>query len=230
MDGLALAFPITLVAYDVLKVFVALDVFAAHQIACIAYHLFWDAALAGNLYGKRTARTADFQLEERAHLVPVVEHRTIGHTVVVVGEMLQVLVMGGDDSPGLVLPQLPQHRLGDGAAYLRLRASAEFIDEQQGVGVRLPHHHLHVEQMAGVGAQVILYALLVADVDHDAMENAAMRAFAYRDGKAALEHVLQQPHRLEAYRLPPGVGTGDDEQALLLGEHDVERHHLLALA
>ena len=45
----------------------------------------------------------------------------------VVGKMLQVLVVGGDDAEGLFLPELLQHSLGNGTAYGRLRAASELV-------------------------------------------------------------------------------------------------------
>ena len=45
-------------------------------------------------------------------------------------------------------------------------------DEQKTGATASFHHVFHVEQMAGIGAQVVLYALFVPDVDEDATENA----------------------------------------------------------
>ncbi len=84
--------------------------------------------------------------------------------------------------------------------------------------------------MAGVGAQVVFDALLVADVDEDAAEDAGARVFADGDGQSALHHVLDEAHGLQAHRLASGVGAGDDEDALAAVQFDVERHGLLAVA
>ena len=52
MYGLALALPVSLVAHNVLQIFVALYVLRTHDVAGVAYHLFGQTSLAGYLYGK----------------------------------------------------------------------------------------------------------------------------------------------------------------------------------
>ena len=69
---LPLAFPVALVAHNVLQVFVALDIVGAHYLAGVSDHFLRYAGLASYLYGKRTARTPYLQLEKGAHLVAVV--------------------------------------------------------------------------------------------------------------------------------------------------------------
>ena len=53
--------------------------------------------------------------------------------------------------------------------------------------------------MTGVGAQVVIYALLIANVNENALEYACMAVVTHRYGYSALQHVLQQSHGLEAY-------------------------------
>ena len=137
--------------------------------------------------------------------------------------------MGGYHAVGTAPTKLLEHGLGYGSAYLGLGAGAELVDEQQRGAVGVAHHLLHVRQVARVRAEVVLYALLVAYVDEYVAEHARMRAFAHRYGQAALQHVLHEAHRLEAYRLAAGVGTGYDEYAPCLRQRYVERHHALAL-
>ena len=66
--------------------------------------------------------------------------------------------------------------------------------------------------MARVGREVVLDALLVADVDHDVLEGARRRTVTDGDAEAALQHVLQQSDGLQAYRLSAGIGSADDQQ------------------
>ena len=56
-----------------------------------------------------------------------------------------------------------------------------------------------------------------------------MATFVHRDKQSALQHVLQQTYCLQADRLSACVGTGDDEDAPLLVQFDVEWHHFLAM-
>ena len=57
----------------------------------------------------------------------VVEHGTIDHSFMVVGKVLQVLIVGGDDTKGLFLPELFQHGLGNGTANHGFCAASELV-------------------------------------------------------------------------------------------------------
>ena len=229
MHVLSLVLPVALVAHDVLQVFVALYVVGAHDVARLAYHLVGYARLACNLDGERRSRLTDGELEERSHLVAVVEHGAVGYAVVRVGVVLQVLVVGGYHAPCVLLHKLVEHSLCHSAANLRLGARAKLVDEQQRAFARLSHHVLHVQQVRRVGREVVLYALLVADVDHYVAEDAHLRSFAHGDGQSALQHVLQQTHRLQAHRLAAGVRTRYNQYVAVARQHDVERHDRLLL-
>ena len=117
----------------------------------------------------------------------------------VLSKVLQVLIVGGYHAKGLLLPELFQHGLCYGAADGGLCAATKLVYQQQRVFVGLLHHLLHVHQMTGICTQVVLNALLVANVDHYTLECAHCRSLAYGDGQAALQHVLQQSYRLQAY-------------------------------
>ena len=121
--------------------------------------------------------------------------------------MLKVLIVSRYDGPCSTFAQLVEHRLGDGSSDLRLCAGTELVDEDERAVTGLLHHHLHVHQVGGVGGEVVLQALLVADVDHHVVEDAGLRAVADRDGESALQHILQQAYRLQAHRLTAGVGS-----------------------
>ena len=83
--------------------------------------------------------------------------------------------------------------------------------------------------MAAIGTQVVLYALLVADIYKDVLEDAALRVFAHRNGQSALQHILQQTYCLQAYTLSAGIRTADDEDALFLVQFYLEWDNLLSL-
>ena len=127
VDGLPLAFPVTFVACDVKQVFVGIDVFSAHKLRGIGYHLLGNAYLAGYLYGEAAARVAYLQLEECGHLLAVVEHGTVHHSLRVLGKVLEVLVVRRDDAKGTFLHEALQYGFRNGAADSWLRASAELI-------------------------------------------------------------------------------------------------------
>ena len=83
--------------------------------------------------------------------------------------------------------------------------------------------------MGAAGAEVVLNGLLVANVDEDMLEQAHVGGALHGDEESALHHVLQETHALEAYGLAAGVGTGDEQDALVGFQGDVERYHLFAV-
>ena len=56
-----------------------------------------------------------------------------------------------------------------------------------------------------------------------------MATFVQGDEHTALQHILQKSYRFEAYRLAPGVRTGDDEDALLSVQLDVQGYYLFIM-
>ena len=229
MHVLTLVLPIALVAYDVLQVFVALDIVRTNDFACLLDHLVRNARLAGYLYGERRTRLSDSKLEERSHLVSVVQHGTVGYAVVRVGVMLEVLIVSGDDAPCHALHKLIEHSLCHSAADLRLSASTKLVDEQQSAVASLLHHILHVQEVRRVSGEIVLDALLVTDVNHDVGEYSHLRTLTHWYGQTALQHILQQTYRLQAHRFTSGVRTGDDEDVTVAGQHYVERNGGLVL-
>ena len=227
---LSLVFPIAAVAHDVEQVFVHIDVVAAHNLGRLVNDLLRQARLTGNLDGERTAGIAHRQLEQRLHVLAVIEHRPVDHTVGLVGKMFQVLVVGRHHAHHLMLVQLLEDGLGDGPANLRFGATAHLVDEDERLLAATREEKFHVLQVAAVGTQVVLDALLVTDVDKDVIEQPHVGIVAQSGQQATLHHVLHHAHGLETHRLAAGIWARDDQDAVLLVQGDVQRHDLLALA
>ena len=147
MNGLALVFPVTLVANDVLQIFVTLHISRTDDLGRVANHLFGKSYLTRDLDGKTATRLSDLQLKERAHLLSVVQHGTIDNTVVVFCKVFQILIVGRYNAIGSFLTELSQNRFGNRTADLRFGAGPELIDQQQRAVISLPHHILHIQQM-----------------------------------------------------------------------------------
>ena len=147
----------------------------------------------------------------------------------VVGKVLQVLIVGGYHAVCLLLAKLLQHSLGNGTANLRFRSSAKLVYQQQRPAIALAHHVLHVEEMTRIRTQVVLYTLLVAYVYHHVVEYTRARTLAHWYRQSALQHILQQSHRLQAHRLSSGIRARDKQNALLGSQGYVQRHHLLVV-
>ena len=227
---LPLVLPVAFVAHYVEQIFVAVHIVLPHYLRGVVYHILRDADLAGYLDGERTARLAYLEAEERLHLLPVVEHGAVHHSRMAVGVALQVLVVGGDDAVRARGDKPLEDGLRERAAYLRLRAAAKLVDEQQRPGARVFHHVLHIEQVRGVGAQLIGDALLVADINEHSLEHARARVLPHGHTHATLQHVLQQADGLQAYRLAAGVRARDEKYAPDGRELHIEWHSLAATA
>ena len=226
---LSLVLPVTAVTHDVEQVLVHVDVVAAHNLAGLVNDRLRQTRLAGNLNGKRTAGVAHRQLEERLHALAVIEHRAVDHTVGLVSKMLEVLIMGSHHAHHFVLIELFEYRLSDSTANLRLGAATHLIDEDERLLASLGQEQFHILQVAAVGAQVVLDALLVTDVDENIAEQSHVGIVTQRGQQAALHHVLHHTHRLEAHRLAAGIGPRNDQDAVFFVQIDIEGHDFLTL-
>ena len=126
----------------------------------------------------------------------VIEHGAVDDTFRLFGKMLEVGIVGSDDTEGLLLIEAGKDRFGDSAADEGFRAGTEFIDEQEGVTVRLANERLHIAQVGGVGRKVVGDGLFVSDVDHQAAEDTHATVFVKGHEQSALQHVLQQGNGL----------------------------------
>ena len=80
--------------------------------------------------------------------------------------------MGCNHTHHPVLVELLQDGLGNGSANLRLGTAAHLVDKDESFLTSLREEQLHVLQVAAIGTQVVLDALLVADVNENVMVQA----------------------------------------------------------
>ena len=93
-------------------------------------HLFGQAYLASDLYGKGTPRATYGELEERTHLVAVVEHSPVDEPSMILCVGLEILVVRRDHSEASRIVEAVEEGLCDCSADGRLSASTELIDEE----------------------------------------------------------------------------------------------------
>ena len=190
------------------------DEFFTGPVFGVLDNTFRQAHLPGEFECEGIAREADVQLEEGLDLGRVELHRSVDHSGVGRrGIELQVGVVGGYHSVDPAFVELRQDSLGYGATGCRLCPGPELVDQDEGFAVGFLEHRFHVLEEGTVGGQVVLQVLVVAYADHDPVEDGKFRSLGRRDGHAPLEHVLEQPCRLQADGLAPGVGAGDQEYA-----------------
>ena len=94
-------------------------------------HLFGQTYLASDLYGKGTPRATYGELEERTHLVAVVEHSPVDEPCMILGVGLEILIVRRDHAEAPRIIEAVEEGLCDCSADGRLSASAELIDEKQ---------------------------------------------------------------------------------------------------
>ena len=169
-DILALVFPIAAVTHNVEQILIHVDVVTTHNFGSLVDNLLRQSRLACDLDGKRTARVSHRQLEQRLHALAVIEHRPVDHAVGLVGKVLQILVVGGHHAHHLMPVELLKNRLGNGTANLGLGTATHLVDEYQGLPATFRQEQFHVLQVAAIGTQVILNALLIADVNEDVVK------------------------------------------------------------
>ena len=105
-------------------------------------------------------------------MLPVVEHRTVDDSIILIGKVLEVLVMRGYHAPHVLGIEACKHRLGYRTSYLWLSSPTELINQHQRVAPAIIDEKFHVHQVRAICAQVVLYRLLVAYIQKNILEYA----------------------------------------------------------
>ncbi len=129
----------------------------------------------------------------------------------------------GGDAAAAAAQQLVENGLADGGALVRVGTGADLVDQDERPGAGFVQHLHLATQMGAEGAERLLHALLIADVDEDVLEDAHDGAPLDGNGHAGLGHERQQADRLERDGLSAGVGAGDDQQVEIVAEAIVDR-------
>ena len=106
---LTLVLPITLVTGDILQMLVIIDMLFAHESNGLRNNLLGQTYLTCNLNGERATGLPNRQLEQRTKLPTVVEHGPIDNTIGILGKMLEIGIVRGDDPIGAVIVEFRQH-------------------------------------------------------------------------------------------------------------------------
>ena len=96
--------------------------------------------------------------------------------------MLEVLIMGGDDTERATAYKPLENGFCNGSTYGGFGTSTEFIYEEQAGRIGAAHHLLHILQVAAIGTEVILDALFVTYVDKNMLEDTAYGVLSHGDG------------------------------------------------
>ena len=216
--------------FEAFEQVVVTDFIFAHQLGGAFYDFPGQADFAGDFDGKRRARLAYFEAVERLQLLGVVAHGPVHEVRGALGEVLQVGVVGGDDPVHPRFIQLVEHGLGDGPAQAGLGAGAKFINQHQAALAGQQHELLHGQQVRRVGRKVVFQALLVADIQENIFEDAGFGIVGAGNEQAHLQHELHEAHGFQGHGFAARVGAGNDEDALLGVQLQVERYHFAGVA
>ena len=95
----------------------------------------------------------------------IIEHSSIDQSCMLLCVGLEVLIVCRDDPKGSLIIEAMQERLRNGSSYCGLCTPPKLIDEYKALLVASSDELLHIPQVRAVGTQVILYGLLITDVD-----------------------------------------------------------------
>ena len=222
----ALPCHLLLVELELLQLMFEVEHLAAHLLACRLEHLFGEADTLCYLKGEGATRMPNGETVERLHLLCVEQHRPVADARTFVCQQLQVGIVGSDDTEGVAAVQLFEQCLGNGAARPWFGAPTQLVKQKEGALVSRFQQLFHILQMRSVCAQVVVYRLLVADVDEYIVEDAKLRCLTAGHQHTALQHVLYQPHRFQAHRLATRVRSRYYQYVGIVVQLYVERHHL----
>ena len=138
-------------------------------------------------------------------------------------EVLERREVSGHQGAAAARQVLLDERDREGAPFFRIGRAADLVDESERarprpIQDRGERFHRRGERRAA-GQDL----LRVADLGADRPEDGHSRGRTAGERQTRLRHERKEPGGLEHHGLAAGVGTGDDEQALLRGELEVER-------
>ena len=136
-----------LVGLQLLQLLFEVEDGATHMLRGAVEQRLRETHVLGYLKGERAAGQTHPQLVERTHLRGVEQHGAVDNRLVLVGQLLEVGVMGGDDTQRATLAELFQQCRSDGTARARLGAATQLVEQEEGARRRHLEQVVHVAQM-----------------------------------------------------------------------------------
>ena len=195
----------------------------------ISQQIFGQTETPGDGKGLAGAGNAVMQPVGRRQGHGIEFHRRVPHPGAQAGIPLDEVEMGGDHGPRANRPQPIEQRHGQSAAFGRIGTGAQFVQQHQGIRPGLLQNLPQPGQMPRKGRQVLLDALLVADIgmhlgeqEHPAVGSAGNR-------QPGTHHEHQQTEGFEGHALAAGVGTADDQQLVCRLQAQIDRLGILRM-
>ena len=196
----------------------------ARALSGVGDYVFGQTAFLRNFESIATAGPPCLEHIGRGKVLLVEEHGAVEDARRLEGEHFQVGIVRRDDAVAFALIEFLQYRFRNSAPHLRVGAGAKFINEDKGFAIGVLQEFAHINQAAGIGREVVLQRLRVADVGEDVLENAHLADFVHRHQHPTLQHQLLQAHRFHQDGFAPGIGAGQDDDAVLAVQFQVEGH------
>ena len=140
----------------------------------------------------------------------------------IVGIEFEVAVMGGGEGGDAAVAQIFEEGDGEGGTFIGVGAGAEFVEEDEAMGVGFFEDADDVGHVAGEGAEILFDRLFVADVGVDAFEDGEFAALVDGYHHAGLGHQGEEADGFESDGFAAGVGAGHDEGEAVVAEIDVD--------
>ena len=110
--------------------------------------------------------------------------------------------------------------------FLGIGPYSQFIQENQRVGAGLPDDLIEMKEVAGEGAQILFYVLLIADDGKDLLKDPGMASLCHGNGKPALNHQGQESQGFQRHCLSARVRPADDQGFDSIRETEIDRDDL----
>ena len=176
-----------------------------------------------HLDGEAAAGRAVQQLVGRREVLRIERKRRDRDAIGADAPGLHRVEVRGRDEQRALLPEMLDDGRGEGAALVRIRAGADFVEQHQRRQFQLAIHPHDVGDVRGKRAQARFDRLFVANIGKHAAKDRQLR-HRCRHVQAGLRHQGEQPRRLERDGLAAGVGTGDEQHAIRRVDHHVDGH------
>ena len=148
------------------------------------------------------------------------------HPRLIGGIDLQLRIVGGGGNDGALPAAVLDNGHGQGRALGGVGAGAQLVKQDQGAVIALFDNIDDIAHVGREGGEILLNALLIADVCQDVAEHRQVAAVVGGDMQAALVHGGKQADGLDGDGLAAGIGAGDHQGIKAVSQLQADGHGL----
>ena len=130
--------------------------------------------------------------------------------------------MRGDDTFAFEAQQIGDHRLGDCLPFVGIRASAQFVDKDEGIFIRIfgdLDHVFHVRRKSG---KIFFDTLGIPDIAKNIFKYRNRTRARGRNKYPAASHQTEQSAHFERDRLAARIRSGNQKQVILVAQRNAD--------